>query len=88
MSVKFSYKGIFLFLFGVVCSNFIFTPLLRMFHVSSQQSIWIVTSISASIMLTIVVSFIDGTYKSKFQLFVRFLFFLAGCTFLTYILVF
>ncbi|KEK23536.1 hypothetical protein [Bacillus gaemokensis] len=88
MSIKFSYKSVFLLLFVVVCSNLLFTPLLKMLEVSQMHSIWIVTSISASIMLTIVVSFIDGTYSSKIQLFVRFVSFLVGCTLLTYMIAF
>ncbi|MBC6973481.1 hypothetical protein H9I32_14260 [Bacillus sp. Xin] len=88
MGIKFSYKGVFLLLFVVICSNLLFTPLLRMLDVSQMYSIWIVTSISASIMLTIVMSFIDGTYSSKVQLIVRFVFFLVGCTFITYMIVF
>ncbi|HEK9102640.1 hypothetical protein KFD70_21595 [Bacillus pfraonensis] len=88
MGIKFSYKGVFLLLFVVICSNLLFTPLLRMLDVSQMYSIWIVTSISASIMLTIVISFIDGTYSSKVQIIVRFVSFLVGCTFLTYMIVF
>nr|WP_277818627.1 hypothetical protein [Bacillus sp. TL12] len=75
-------------LFVVICSNLLFTPLLRMLDVSQMYSIWIVTSISASIMLTIVISFIDGTYSSKVQLIARFVFFLVGCIFITYMIVF
>ncbi|PFA22610.1 MULTISPECIES: hypothetical protein [Bacillus cereus group] len=88
MGIKFSYKGVFLLLFVVICSNLLFTPFLRMLDVSQMHSIWIVTSISASMMLTIVVSFIDGTYSSKVQLIVRFVFFLVGCTLLTHMIVF
>ncbi|MBO1581711.1 hypothetical protein [Bacillus sp. XF8] len=88
MSIKFSYKGVFLFLIGVICSNLLFTPFLRMLDVSQMHSIWIVTSISASIMLTIVLSFIDGTYSSKIQLFFRFVLFLVACTLFTYIIIF
>ncbi|EMA6343974.1 hypothetical protein ACH0R4_RS10135 [Bacillus cytotoxicus] len=88
MNVKFSYKGVFLFLSVVVCSNLLFTPLLKMLHVSKMYSLWIVTSMSASIMLTVVVSFVDGTYSSKWQLLQRFTLFLIGCTLLTYITIF
>lgn len=88
MRIKFSYKSVFLLLFVVVCSNLLFALLLRMLDVSQMHSIWIVTSISASMMLTIVVSFIDGTYSSKVQLIVRFVSFLVSCTLLTYMIVF
>ena len=49
--------------------EFTFVPLLRMLHLSQMYSIWLVTSIAASILLTIVVSFIDGSFASKAQLF-------------------
>ncbi|KFN01247.1 hypothetical protein D0U04_27720 [Bacillus clarus] len=88
MDIKFSYKGVFLLLFGVICANLLFVPLLGMLKLSQLHSIWFVTSLSASVLLTIVVSFIDGTYASKAQLFIRFVLFLAGCTLFTYIIVF
>ncbi|EEL22966.1 hypothetical protein bcere0017_22220 [Bacillus cereus Rock1-3] len=53
-----------------------------------MHSIWLVTSIAASVLLTIVVSFIDGTFVSKVQLFIRFVLFSVGCTLFTYIIVF
>ena len=49
--------------------EFTFVPLLRMLHLSQMHSIWLVTSIAASILLTVVVSFIDGSFASKAQLF-------------------
>ncbi|MGW5953156.1 hypothetical protein [Bacillus mycoides] len=88
MNIKFSYKGVFLLLFGVICANLFFVPLLRMLNLSQMHSIWIVTSIAASVLLTIVVSFIDGTFVSKVQLFIRFILFSVGCTLFTYIIVF
>ncbi|EOO20639.1 MULTISPECIES: hypothetical protein [Bacillus] len=88
MNIKFSYKGVFLLLFGVICANLLFVPLLRMLNLSQMHSIWIVTSIAASVLLTIVVSFIDGTFVSKVQLFIRFILFSVGCTLFTYIIVF
>ncbi|MDH4424770.1 hypothetical protein QEZ44_26325 [Bacillus cereus] len=88
MNIKFSYKGVFLLLFGVICANLLFVPLLRMLNLSQMHSIWLVTSIAASVLLTIVVSFIDGTFVSKFQLFIRFILFSVGCTLFTYIIVF
>ncbi|PEC19005.1 hypothetical protein [Bacillus cereus] len=88
MNIKFSYKGVFLLLFGVICANLIFVPLLRMLSLSQMHSIWLVTSIAASVLLTIVVSFIDGTFVSKVQLFIRFILFAVGCTLFTYIIVF
>ena len=69
MNIKFSYRGVFLLLFGVICANLLFVPLLRMLHLSQMHSIWLVTSIAASILLTVVVSFIDGSFASKAQLF-------------------
>jgi len=87
MNIKFSYKGVFLLLFGVICANLLFVPLLRMLHLSQMYSIWLVTSIAASILLTIV-SFIDGSFASKAQLFFRFILFSIGCTFVTYMIVF
>ncbi|MFL0492928.1 MULTISPECIES: hypothetical protein [Bacillus] len=88
MNIKFSYKGVFLLLFGVICANLLFVPLLRMLNLSQMHSIWLVTSIAASVLLTIVVSFIDGTFVSKVQLFIRFIVFSVGCTLFTYIIVF
>ncbi|MED0989347.1 hypothetical protein [Bacillus nitratireducens] len=88
MNIKFSYKGVFLLLFGVICANLLFVPLLRMLNLSQMHSIWLVTSIVASVLLTIVVSFIDGTFVSKVQLFIRFILFSVGCTLFTYIIVF
>ncbi|MFD6507076.1 MULTISPECIES: hypothetical protein [unclassified Bacillus (in: firmicutes)] len=88
MYIKFSYKGVFLLLFGVICANLIFVPLLRMLNLSQMHSIWLVTSIVASVLLTIVVSFIDGIFVSKVQLFIRFILFSVGCTLFTYIIVF
>ncbi|EJP97684.1 hypothetical protein [Bacillus cereus] len=88
MNIKFSYKGVFLLLFGVICANLLFVPLLRMLNLSQMHSIWLVTSFAASILLTIVVSFIDGTFVSKVQLFIRFILFSVGCTLFTYIIVF
>ncbi|MBJ8054637.1 hypothetical protein JDS87_22470 [Bacillus cereus] len=88
MNIKFSYKGVFILLFGVICANLLLVPLLRMLNLSQMHSIWIVTSIAASVLLTIVVSFIDGTFVSKVQLFIRFILFSVGCTLFTYIIVF
>ncbi|EJR40186.1 MULTISPECIES: hypothetical protein [Bacillus cereus group] len=88
MNIKFSYKGVFLLLFGVICANLLFVPLLRMLNLSQMHSIWLVTSFAASILLTVVVSFIDGTFVSKVQLFIRFILFSVGCTLFTYIIVF
>lgn len=88
MNIKFSYKGVFLLLFGVICANLLFVPLLGMLNLSQMHSIWLVTSIAASVLLTIVVSFIDGTFVSKVQLFIRFVLFSVGCTLFTYIIVF
>ncbi|CAM3801802.1 hypothetical protein HWX41_12220 [Bacillus paramycoides] len=88
MHIKFSYKGVFLLLFGVICSNLIFVPLLRMLNLSQMHSIWLITSIATSVLLTIVVSFIDGTFVSKAQLFFRFILFSVGCTLFTYMIVF
>ncbi|QUG84135.1 hypothetical protein [Bacillus nitratireducens] len=88
MNIKFSYKGVFLLLFGVICANLLFVPLLRTLNLSQMHSIWLVTSIVASVLLTIVVSFIDGTFVSKVQLFIRFILFSVGCTLFTYIIVF
>ncbi|MGU3354654.1 hypothetical protein ACLBWW_23400 [Bacillus sp. M5A3_1b] len=88
MNIKFSYKGVFLLLFGVICANLLFVPLLRMLHLSQMYSIWLVTSIAASILLTVVVSFIDGSLASKTHLFFRFILFSIGCTFITYMIVF
>ena len=68
MNIKFSYKGVFLLLFGVICANY-FCPLLGMLNLSQMHSIWLVTSIAASVLLTVVVSFIDGSFASKAQLF-------------------
>ncbi len=69
MNIKFSYKGVFLLLFGVICANLLFVPLLGMLNLSQMHSIWLVTSIAASVLLTVVVSFIDGSFASKAQLF-------------------
>ncbi|EJR62165.1 hypothetical protein IIO_02601 [Bacillus cereus VD115] len=88
MNIKFSYKGVFILLFGVICANLLIVPLLRMLNLSQMHSIWLVTSIAASVLLTIVVSFIDGTFVSKVQLFIRFILFSVGCTLFTYIIVF
>ncbi|PGA90685.1 hypothetical protein [Bacillus toyonensis] len=88
MNIKFSYKGVFILLFGVICANLLLVPLLRMLNLSQMHSIWLVTSIAASVLLTIVVSFIDGTFVSKVQLFIRFILFSVGCTLFTYIIVF
>ncbi|PFW55329.1 hypothetical protein COL13_20890 [Bacillus cereus] len=88
MHIKFSYKGVFLLLFGVICANLLFVPLLRMFNLSQMHSIWLVTSIAASVLLTVVVSFIDGSFASKAQLCFRFIIFSVGCTFFTYMIVF
>ncbi|ARJ22135.1 hypothetical protein J7E43_10825 [Bacillus sp. ISL-8] len=88
MNIKFSYKGVFILLFGVICANLLLVPLLRMLNLPQMHSIWIVTSIAASVLLTIVVSFIDGTFVSKVQLFIRFILFSVGCTLFTYIIVF
>ncbi|HHY2675157.1 hypothetical protein ACWKTL_24225 [Bacillus toyonensis] len=88
MNIKFSYKGVFILLFGVICANLLLVPLLRMLNLSQMHSIWLVTSIAASVLLTIVVSFIDGTFVSKVQLFIRFVLFSVGCTLFTYIIVF
>ncbi|MFK4427409.1 hypothetical protein [Bacillus sp. RC51] len=88
MNIKFSYKGVFILLFGVICANLLLVPLLRMLNLPQMHSIWIVTSIAASVLLTIVVSFIDGTVVSKVQLFIRFILFSVGCTLFTYIIVF
>lgn len=67
MNIKFSYKGVFLLLFGVICANLLFVPLLGMLNLSQMHSIWLVTSIAASVLLTVVVSFIDGSFASKAQ---------------------
>ncbi|PGM87521.1 hypothetical protein [Bacillus cereus] len=88
MNIKFSYKGVFILLFGVICANLLLVPFLRMLNLPQMHSIWIVTSIAASVLLTIVVSFIDGTFVSKVQLFIRFILFSVGCTLFTYIIVF
>ncbi|PGB07941.1 hypothetical protein [Bacillus toyonensis] len=88
MNIKFSYKGVFILLFGVICENLLLVPVLRMLNLSQMHSIWLVTSIAASVLLTIVVSFIDGTFVSKVQLFIRFILFSVGCTLFTYIIVF
>ncbi|AXK18387.1 MULTISPECIES: hypothetical protein [Bacillus] len=88
MNIKFSYKGVFILLFGVICANLLLVPVLRMLNLSQMHSIWLVTSIAASVLLTIVVSFIDGTFVSKGQLFIRFILFSVGCTLFTYIIVF
>ncbi|EOP25318.1 MULTISPECIES: hypothetical protein [Bacillus] len=88
MNIKFSYKGVFILLFGVICANLLLVPVLRMLNLSQMHSIWLVTSIAASVLLTIVVSFIDGTFVSKVQLFIRFILFSVGCTLFTYIIVF
>jgi hypothetical protein len=88
MNIKFSYKGVFILLFGVICANLLLVPLLRMLNLSQMHSIWLVTSFAASILLTVVVSFIDGSYASKAQLFFRFILFSVGCTLFTYIIVF
>ncbi|MBJ7949868.1 hypothetical protein OCF65_23340 [Bacillus toyonensis] len=88
MNIKFSYKGVFILLFGVICANLLLVPLLRILNLSQMHSIWLVTSIAASVLLTIVVSFIDGTFVSKVQLFIRFVLFSVGCTLFTYIIVF
>lgn len=88
MNIKFSYKGVFLLLFGVICANLLFVPLLGMLNLSQMHSIWLVTSIAASVSLTVVVSFIDGSFASKAQLFFRFILFSIGCTFVTYMIVF
>ncbi|HDR7951037.1 TPA: hypothetical protein QCY38_004805 [Bacillus toyonensis] len=88
MNIKFSYKGVFILLFGVICANLLLVPLLRMLNLSQMHSIWLVTSIAASVLLTIVVSFIDGTFVSKVHLFIRFILFSVGCTLFTYIIVF
>jgi hypothetical protein len=88
MNIKFSYKGVFILLFGVICANLLLVPLLRMLNLPQMHSIWIVTSIAASVLLTVVVSFIDGSFASKAQLFFRFILFSIGCTFLTYMIAF
>ncbi|PHB26553.1 hypothetical protein [Bacillus toyonensis] len=88
MNIKFSYKGVFILLFGVICANLLLVPVLRMLNLSQMHSIWLVTSIAASVLLSIVVSFIDGTFVSKVQLFIRFILFSVGCTLFTYIIVF
>ena len=88
MNIKFSYKGVFILLFGVICANLLLVPVLRILNLSQMHSIWLVTSIAASVLLTIVVSFIDGTFVSKVQLFIRFILFSVGCTLFTYIIVF
>ncbi|ARC28307.1 MULTISPECIES: hypothetical protein [Bacillus] len=88
MNIKFSYKGVFILLFGVICANLLLVPVLRILNLSQMHSIWLVTSIAASVLLTIVVSFIDGTFVSKVQLFIRFVLFSVGCTLFTYIIVF
>ena len=49
--------------------KFTFVPLLGMLNLSQMHSIWLVTSIAASVLLTVVVSFIDGSFASKAQLF-------------------
>ena len=64
MNIKFSYKGVFLLLFGVICANLLFVPILRMLHLSQMHSIWLVTSIAASILLTVVVfSLMDRLHR-------------------------
>ncbi|OKO54436.1 hypothetical protein ABH17_018555 [Bacillus toyonensis] len=88
MNIKFSYKGVFILLFGVICANLLLVPVLRILNLSQMHSIWLVTSIATSVLLTIVVSFIDGTFVSKVQLFIRFVLFSVGCTLFTYIIVF
>ncbi|MES9798741.1 hypothetical protein [Bacillus toyonensis] len=71
-----------------MCANLLLVPVLRILNLSQMHSIWLVTSIAASVLLTIVVSFIDGTFVSKVQLFIRFVLFSVGCTLFTYIIVF
>ncbi|AKR09422.1 hypothetical protein ICM_01675 [Bacillus cereus BAG1X2-3] len=88
MNIKFSYKGVFLLLFGVICANLLFVPLLGMLNLSQMHSIWLVTSIAASVLLTVVVSFIDGSFASKAQLSFRFILFSIVCTLITYMIVF
>ncbi len=51
MNIKFSYKGVFILLFGVICANLLLVPLLRMLNLSQMHSIWLVTSFAASILL-------------------------------------
>lgn len=68
--------------------KFTFVPLLGMLNLSQMHSIWLVTSIAASVLLTVVVSFIDGSFASKAQLFFRFILFSIGCTLVTYMIVF
>ncbi|MEC2449128.1 hypothetical protein P9Z54_19230 [Bacillus cereus] len=75
MNIKFSYKGVFLLLFGVICANLLFVPLLGMLNLSQMHSIWLVTSIAASVLLRVVVSFIDGSFASNALLFFRFILF-------------
>ncbi|NKW73968.1 hypothetical protein HB667_08830 [Bacillus cereus] len=75
-------------LHAVILSDRLFVPLLGMLNLSQMHSIWLVTSIAASVSLTVVVSFIDGSFASKAQLFFRFILFSIGCTFVTYMIVF
>ncbi|MGC4378023.1 hypothetical protein WD019_13905 [Fictibacillus sp. Mic-4] len=85
---RFSLKGIFTFLLIVCGSNIVFVPVLTALGIRKDISLFISTSISASMALTIVLTYIDAIFKERKPLLKCFLFSLAGCSALSYLLIY
>ncbi|WP_442596223.1 hypothetical protein [Neobacillus sp. D3-1R] len=85
---RIGFKSVFTFLLIVCLTNVVLTSPLTMLGLSTDASLFICTSFSAAIAITVCAFYVEKLLKSKKQMITCFLLSLAACSIGTYFLIF